>query len=402
VAVTDLRALLAVHDFPPMAGGIARATGEIARHAPAGSLVVSTGRIPGSDAFDTTSPTRVDRIGMPSARLRTLPGLAWWAARAGRLARQHRVQFVWAGNLKPAGYIARWLHLRHGLPYGLIVYGLDVQRLAHQAQASRFKRLVARALIGSAAGTVAISSWTADRFRELAGQLGLPQAAERVRIIPPGVDTANFRPGLSTAMVRERHGLDARPWLLTVARLVPHKGIDLAINVVQRLRQEGLEVGYAVVGEGPERHALESMVQAAGLAERVRLLGPVPDTDLPALYNAAQVYLGLSREGHLGAEGFGLSFLEAAACGLPVVAGQGGGTADAVAHGITGYLVDTTSVASAAEAVRQLLLDPPCARTMGGAGRARVEREFAWGRVVRQLEEAARAFSAGPGPPAGR
>jgi phosphatidylinositol alpha-1,6-mannosyltransferase len=144
------------------------------------------------------------------------------------------------------------------------------------------------------------------------------------------------------------------------------------------------------------------MVEAAGLTERVRLLGAVPDTDLPALYNAAMVYLGFSREGRLEAEGFGLSFLEAAACGLPVVAGRGGGTADAVANGITGYLVDTTSVASVAEVVRQVLLDSAHAGTMGGAGRARVEREFAWGRVVRQLEEAAQAFSAWQGPPAGR
>lgn len=399
---THRRTLLAVHDFPPMTGGIARATGEIARHAPAGSLVVSTGRVPGSDAFDATSPSRVDRIGVVSGRLRTPAGLTRWAMRASWLAREHRIQFVWAGNLKPAGYVARWLHARHGLPYGLIAYGHDVQLLAHQARVSPFKNQVARALIGSAAGTVAISSWTAARFRDFARQLGLPHSAERVRVIPPGVDGANFRPGLPTAMVRERYGLDARPWLLTVARLVPHKGIDLGINLVQLLRREGFDVGYAVVGEGPEHDALGRLAASLGLAEQVRFLGAVPDADLPALYNSAMAYLGLSREEGLEVEGFGLSFLEAAACGLPVVAGQGGGTADAVANGVTGYVVDPTSVASAAMAVRQLLLDSSRARTMGEAGRARVEREYAWGRVVRDLEEAARVFSVGRGPPAAR
>ena len=399
---TQLRALLAVHDFPPMAGGIARAMGEIVRHASPGSLVVSTGCVPGSEASDAAMPARVDRLRLPSGRLRTPAGLAWWAIRAARLAGEHRAQFVWAGNLKPAGYVARWLHARRGLPYGLIVYGLDVQRLARQARSSRLKRRLARAIIGSAGGTVAISSWTAARFRELACGLGLERAAEGVRLIPPGVDAARFRPGLPTAAVRERYGLDARPWLLTVARLVPHKGIDLGINVLRCLRREGIEAGYAVVGEGPEREALVGLAGAFGLAARVRLLGAVPDADLPGLYNSAAAYLGLSREAGLEVEGFGLSFLEAAASGLPVVAGQGGGTADAVANGITGYLVDTASEASATMVVRQLLQDSSRARVMGRAGRARVERDFAWGRVVRDLEEAARVFSGGRGPPAGR
>jgi phosphatidylinositol alpha-1,6-mannosyltransferase len=397
-----LHTLLAVYDFPPMGGGIARTMGEIARHAPAGSLVVSTGRVPGSEAFDAASPSCVDRLRVDSARLRTPVGLGWWAIRAAQLAREHRAEFVWAGNLKPAGYVARWLRARRGLPYGLIVYGLDVQRLAHQARVSRFKQRVARAIIGSASGTVAISSWTAARFRELARQLGIERAAERVRVIPPGVDAVTFRPGLPTAVVRERYGLDARPWLLTVARLVPHKGIDLGIEVLRGLRQEGIEAGYAVVGEGPAREELTRLVDALGLSAQVRFLGAVPDADLPALYNSAIAYLGLSREAGLEVEGFGLSFLEAAACGLPVVAGQGGGTADAVANGITGYLVETSAAAAATMAVRQLLQDSSHARIMGGAGRARVEGEFAWGRVVRDLEEAARVFRGGQGPLAGR
>jgi phosphatidylinositol alpha-1,6-mannosyltransferase len=388
-----LRALLAVHDFPPMAGGIARAMGEIARHSLPESLVVSTGRMPGSDATDATIPSRVDRIRTASGRLRTPAGLAAWALRADRLVREQRTEFVWAGNLKPAGYVARWLHLRRRLPYGLMVYGFDVQRLMQQAQSSRLKRRVAKAIVGSAAGTVAISSWTAARFGELAVFLGLETSADKVRIIPPGVDSATFRPGLPTETTRERYGLDGRPWLLTAARLVPHKGVDLGIDVVGQLRREGLEVGYAVVGDGPERSALERLADARGLADQVRFLGRVPDADLPALYDSATAYLGLSRHDGLEVEGFGLSLLEAAACGLPVVAGEGGGTAEALANGVTGLLVDAGSVKPVAAAVRQLLQDPPRARAMGVAGRARVEREFTWRRVVHDLEQAAREFS---------
>ena len=328
---------------------------------------MSTGRVAGSAAFDTTSHSRVDRIGGPSEGFAPQPGSSG-AARAGRLARQHRVQFLWAGNLKPAGHVARWLHVRHGLPYGLIVYGLDLQRLAEQAKASGSSAGRARPH-RFAAGTVAISTWTPNRFQDAGGQLGLADAAERVRMRPAGVDTADFRPAFPSRCCPRalRAGLRG-PGCLPVARLVPHKGIDTALDVVQRLRREGLEVGYAVAGEGPARPPSTAWSKPPGSPQRVRFLGAVPDTDLPALYNTAMVYLGLSREGRLEAEGFGLSFLEAAACGLPVVAGQGGGTADAVAHGITGYLVDTTSVAAAAEAVRQLLLDPSTPEQWAGRG----------------------------------
>jgi phosphatidylinositol alpha-1,6-mannosyltransferase len=396
------RSLLLTHDFPPMGGGIARALGEIARHAPEGRLVVSTARLPDCAAFDAGCAATVDRLPFPPARLRSLSGLAWWAARSGRLTRRHGTEFVWAGNLKPAGYVARWLRARRRLPYGLIVYGLDVQRLAAQVVESRGKRRMARLIIGGAAGTVAISSWTAGRFRDLAELLELPDAMARVRLVSPGVDAGRFRPGIATEAARAAYDLDGRPWLLTVARLVRHKGIDVGLRVVRRLKDEGLDVGYAVAGAGPEAARLREQAAELGIGDRVRLLGHVPDPHLPALYNVASLYLGPSRQEAEEVEGFGLSLLEAAASGLAVVAGQGGGTGDAVADGITGLLVDPTSVPAASVALRALLEDPSRARVMGQAGRTRVEREFAWSRVVHDLEEAARQFTAGPGRPAGR
>lgn len=396
------RALLLAHDFPPMRGGIARAMGEVARHAPDGRFVVSTAWLPDSLALDAECVAIVDRLPFSPRRLRSMPGLAWWAARSGRLTRQHGTEFVWAGNLKPAGYIARWLRARRRLPYGLIVYGHDVERLAAQVLESPGKRRMARLILGGAAGTVAISSWTAGRFRTLAQLLELPDAAARVRLIPPGVDAVRFRPGIATEAVRAEYDLDARPWLLTVARLVPHKGIDLGLRVVRRLKEEGLDVGYAIAGAGPEAARLRAQAAELGISDRVRLLGYVSDEHLPALYNVPCLYLGPSRQEAEEVEGFGLSLLEAAACGLPVVAGQSGGTGDAVAHGITGYLVDPASVTAALVAIRELLEDPSRARAMGQAGRARVEREFAWGRVVHDLGEAARQFMAWPGRPAGR
>src|SRR5688572_5947727 len=96
--------LLLTYDFPPMGGGIARMTGELARRYPPGTLLISTGRYEGGSEVDAGFPNVVDRIGVASARLRTLQGLLAWSRRAAELARSVRPEFIWCGNFKPAGY----------------------------------------------------------------------------------------------------------------------------------------------------------------------------------------------------------------------------------------------------------------------------------------------------------
>lgn len=398
------RSLLLTYDFPPMSGGIARTMGEVARHAASGSLVVSTGRVDGSAGFDRACPAPVDRVAVPSPRLRTLPGLVRWAWRADRLARDDSADFLWAGNIRPAGRVARWVGNRRRIPYGLIVYGLDVALLRHRAAASPFSARAVRRLLRDAAGVVAISRWTASRVADLARQLHLPDPAERVRVVPPGVDAARFRPGLGTDNVRAQFGLSARRWLLTVARLMPHKGIDRGLEALADLREDGLDVGYMIAGEGPARAELIRQAERLGLTEFVRWCGFVAEDDLPALYGAADVYLGLSREEGAEAEGFGLALLEAQASGVPVVAGGSGGTADAIAPGVSGLLVSPSSRRDIHQALKALLQDPARARSMGAAGRARAEREGTWTRVASDLEAAAAAFrtAASWGLPAGR
>jgi phosphatidylinositol alpha-1,6-mannosyltransferase len=393
--------LLLAQDFPPIGGGIARAMGELARHAAAGDLLVSTGREAGSERFDATCTARIDRVPVPSARLRQIAGLARWAFRARTLARESGAGFAWAGNLKPAGHVVRWLAARDGLPYGLIVYGLDLNRLRLQAERSTLKRRAARRIIGAAAGTVAISGWTADNFRALALQLGLPDAAERVRIVPLGVDADRFCPSAERASLRARLGLSGpRQWALTVARLVPHKGVDVALDLVAELVRGGLDLGYLVAGEGPERTTLEHRALALGIADRVRWLGRVPDEALPGYYAAADLYLGLSREAGPQAEGFGLALLEAQASALPVIAGRSGGTAAAVADGVTGLLVPPADLPALIQVTRSLSQDEGRARAMGLAGRARAEREFSWERVLRDLGAARADFTTARTPPA--
>ena len=377
--------LLLSYDFPPMGGGIARMMGELAKRYPPGTLVVSTGRYQGGAELDASLPNRVDRVEVSSRRLRTVQGLLRWSHRAVRLARSLHPEIVWCGNLKPAGYPGRWIRKRVGTPYGILVYGTDLLLLRHRVRHSAIKRAWARALIGSASVLVAISRWTREEALALLGELELSGNGIDVRLLPLGTDPEHFRPHIDPAGVQARYGLPQGRWLLTVARLAAHKGIDTGLQVLAALRQEHSDLGYLVVGRGDRQSHLEGLARELGVADRVRFLTNVPDSDLPALYNTAEIYLGLSRPAGLMVEGFGISLSEASASGIPVVAGSGGGIPDAVRNGETGLLVDAEGPDAAIDAVRLLLRDRELARRLGAGGRRAVETYYNWQRVATEL-----------------
>lgn len=359
--------------------------GELALRYPPHSLVVSTGTYAGSAVSDARFPQSIDRVGIRATRLRTVHGLALWTWRAGALARRLRPRFAWCAELKPAAYPARWLSARHDVPYGVILYGTELLLLDAKIHRSVFKRWTAGGLLGHAAVVVAISRWTAGLVRSVAEGLGRPDLAGRVRVVPLGTEPTRFRPGVDPSGVRRKYGLDGGPWLLTVARLEWHKGIDTVIKALPAVRAAHPTVRYAVAGAGERRPHFERLVAELGLGDAVRFLGLVSDAELPALYNAADLYVGISRRHELLVEGFGISLVEASACGLGVVGGRSGGIPDAVRDGETGILVDPDDPLAVAAGITRLLEDDELRRRLGAAGRAAVERYYNWDRVASDL-----------------
>ena len=383
--------LLLAYDFPPIGGGIARWMAELALRYPGGGLVVSTGTLPNAD--DRRFPNPIDRIAMPSGRLKTLPGLWAWRRRVRELVARHRVPFIWCGNLRPAGYVAARTRQRDGIPYGVLLHGGDLLQLRAKFVRSALKRRSARALLGNAAVLVANSQWTAQLTGEVLAALNL-DPADRIRVVPLGSDPAMFRAGLDAATVIARYQIrPSRVRLLTVARLVPHKGIDVAIAAVAALRHRVPGLTYLVVGQGPDRARLDGLAESSGLGDVVQFLDRVPDDDLPAIYGLADLYLGLSREEGLDVEGFGIALTDAAASGVPVIAGRSGGTGAAVLDEKTGLLVESGDPGGVAAAVMSLLDDPIRRRGLGEAGRRWVEQDRNWDRVVRDLQAISRSVA---------
>ena len=217
----------------------------------------------------------------------------------------------------------------------------------------------------------------------------LAPVVPRLERLPSGVDTDLFRPGAGGDEVRRRHGLAGRPVIVCVSRLVPRKGQDVLIRALPAIRRRVPDAALLCVGGGPYLSTLQRLARENGVADSVVLTGSVPWAELPAHYDAGDVFAMpcRTRRAGLEVEGLGIVFLEASATGLPVVAGRSGGSPDAVLEGETGYVVDGTSVSEVADAIAGLFDDPDRRRVMGAAGRDWVEREWRWDLLAVRLRE---------------
>jgi phosphatidyl-myo-inositol dimannoside synthase len=376
--------LLLTSNFPPLYDGIASWMSQLARHYGDDAMLVSLGSEKGQESSDARLRVRIDRMPIARARLRNLPGIIAWSRRAAKLARENDVTFAWCGNLKPPSYVAWTLRARMGIPYGVMLHGTELLQMRAHGSGLR-KRLIARTLLGSAAVIVTNSEWTRKVTLELFDEMKIPVTPERVYAVPLGADLERFRAGLDTSAVRAKYGLNGGRWMLTVGRLVEHKGQDQTLRALALLRDREPNLRYAIAGSGMYGNNLRALAAELGVEDRVHFLGRVDDADLPALYNVAEIYGGASRVAVDHVEGFGISLVEASATSLPVIAGREGGMPEAVEEGVTALLADPYDPESLAGAIERVLRSPELASQLGSAGRRVAESKYSWRRVARDL-----------------
>jgi phosphatidylinositol alpha-1,6-mannosyltransferase len=255
----------------------------------------------------------------------------------------------------------------HGEELGYIDSSRELRRLATAV----FQR--ARAVIANSANTAALLLERSVR-------------AGAIHIVRPGVDPQRFRPGTAGAdRLRLELAGDAELVCLTVGRLQRRKGHDLVLEALADLGPRKSRIRYVIVGDGEERPRLESMIHRLGLESVVLLKGRVDPSELPRYYAAADLFVHPNRVDGREFEGFGIVFLEAAASGVPAIAGRSGGVPEAVVEGETGLLVSGSDAAELRSALLALVDDPDRRRAMGKAARARVLQEFTWERAAEQI-----------------
>jgi phosphatidylinositol alpha-1,6-mannosyltransferase len=205
------------------------------------------------------------------------------------------------------------------------------------------------------------------------------EAATRMVKIAPGIDTDHFSPQDATQL-RSELGLTEKKVIVSVGRLVHRKGQDVLVEAMPAIIKEVPQAHILMIGEGPYRSYLENRVKALGLQERVTFIGRIQYADLPRYICAGDLFVmpSRSRLAGLEVEGLGIVYLEASACGLPVIAGNSGGAPDAVLVGETGVVVDGTNSSEIAEACIDLLNNPELCAFMGANGRAWIIENWRW------------------------
>ena len=211
-----------------------------------------------------------------------------------------------------------------------------------------------------------------------------------MELLPSGIDTDEFHPGVSDAVVRERHALGDAPVVCCVSRLVARKGQDLLIRALPAVARAVPDVRLLIVGSGPYDATLRKLAADTGVADRVVFAGAAPYAELPNYFRAGDVFAMPCRLRWFGfdVEALGAVFLQGAAVGRPVIAGDSGGAPETVKPGETGLVVDPTRPEPLAEALTSLLQDRARADAMGKAGAEWVHTEWTWDRMADRLKEA--------------
>ncbi|MFM8405414.1 MAG: glycosyltransferase family 4 protein [Actinomycetota bacterium] len=361
--------LLVTNDFGPRAGGIETFVMGLLERVPKGEVVVYTSRQHAFEAHDQRwlSEHGVEVIRDKSSILLPTPRVI---RNLKKLIRQRNLSKVWFGAAAPLGISARWLRKAGAKQMIALTHGHEVW----------WSKVWPFSLaISEIARTVDLVSYLGD----FTHQAIAPRFADKSKLIKiaPGIDTEHFRPHDGREL-RKKYGIENRPTIVSVGRLVHRKGQDRLVEAMPLVLKEVPDAHLVFIGEGPHRKKLDALVDRYKLHNHVTFIGRIQYSDLPLYISLGDIFAMPSRSRLFGleVEGLGIVYLEASACGLPVVGGDSGGAPDAVKDGITGFVVDGNDRVQIADRICTLLKDEALRRQMGEAGRAWALEEWQWQR----------------------
>lgn len=374
-----MKALLISEEyFPPQVGGISRIMECLAQEFGPDRLCCLTGQADGPNEIGPRG-TRVYRSPILFSHRSWLLRRLAWGRILGTILLRERPRVVILGTVND-GRFGLWLRRWFGIPYIVYAHGNEICSIVSAPE----DHVLARQVLARAERVVAVSRFTAG----LVERSGI--GADRITVVHPGCDVEAYGPETTDPELPGRllGGRSGNRVVLTTGNLVERKGHDMVIRALPQVIEKVPEVTYLIVGDGYYRADLERLARALGVDDHVVFAGRVNDSELPAIYALADVFIMASRQRVEAndVEGFGLVYLEASASSTPVIGGRSGGIPEAIVEGVTGLLVDPMDPADIGRALTRCLTEPGLSTKLGRAGAEWVRREFSWPKVVDRMQ----------------
>ena len=361
--------LLVTNDFGPRAGGIETFVMGLLERVPKGEVIVYTSHQSSTGEYDRRwrDDYGVEVVRDKSSILLPTPRVI---RNLQKLIDERNLSTVWFGAAAPLGMSARWLR-RAGAQH--------IVALTHGHEVWWSKVWPFSWAISEIARSIDVVTYLGDFTHQAIARRFKDK--NKLTKIAPGIDTEHFRP-LDGRELREKYGIADRATIVSVGRLVHRKGQDRLVEAMPLVLKEIPEAHLVFIGEGPHRKRLDELVKKFKLENHVTFIGRIQYSDLPRHFSLGDIFAMPSRSRLFGleVEGLGIVYLEASACGLPVVGGNSGGAPDAVKEGITGFVVDGNKLPEIADRIITLLKDDELRNQMGNAGRSWAMEEWQWKR----------------------
>jgi phosphatidylinositol alpha-1,6-mannosyltransferase len=363
------KVLFVTNDFGPRAGGIETfIIGLIERRAFASTIVYTSAQA-NSQEYDQMWEKKygvkvirdLSRILLPTPRV---------SRRISTLIKNEEIKVAAFGAAAPLGLLAHSMKRSGIVRLVALTHGHEVW----WARVFPFNLLLRR--IGTRVNSL---TYLGEYTRQMISRPLTHSAKNAMVKIAPGIDTDHFSPRNSENL-RQSLQLSQKKVIVCVARLVHRKGQDKLIDAMPIILESISNAHLLIVGQGPYLPKLVKRVKKLGLVENVTFVGRINYEQLPEYICVGDLFAmpSRSRFGGLEVEGLGIAYLEASACGLPVIAGASGGAPDAVVDGKTGEVVNGTDITAIAQSVIKFLSDPERSRQMGQFGRNWVVEKWRW------------------------
>jgi phosphatidylinositol alpha-1,6-mannosyltransferase len=370
-----MKTLIITLEYPPQIGGVASYTYNLARNMSREDVVVYTAKIDGGADFDKKNLWKVVR-GKPLS-LFLWPRWVKMLTEIWAVVEKENIGRIYVHHALPVGYVAYLLKKFKKIPYVIFFHGTDLD-LGIKNKKNKLKKICL-----AADKIVVNSNFLKNKF-----QSAFEDLKKEVTVVHPCPNDIFLQPVPEGELkkIKSQLALEGKSVIITVARMTEGKGYPHLIRLLPKILEKVPNLVWLIVGDGPKKDEVITSIQKNYLQNVTRFVGKLSYTELPKYYQLADLFVLLTHPDESSSEeAWGTAFVEAAASGLPVVAGRAGGVEEAVENMKTGLVVDVYQDQGIISAVSELLRNREFAKQMGEAGRERVMREFNWGEQLKKL-----------------